>query len=352
MTSSTPSGTGQPSGSASDSGNPSGTGVPSGSGGSSSSGTGQPSGSASGSGNPSGTGQPSGSASGSGNPSGSGAPTGSGDPSGSGTGATGGGNGTSPTSTGSGGASGSGSGVSTTGTFTFLPTGTESSVPGITSLPDGARIILAVTAAAPPQKRHIWNMRRQSNTGGFIAGAGPSNSDSCDEADLFGVTDGQLLNGGEPIAVDAGVDYIPFKVNPEADISTTFSIVNGLLHWYNDEFSGGEAGFCQTPDGNVYITFAPNAGPADCAIVNVVTYYAQQCVDGQIVPVASLTSVPTPTATGPAGGNGGGPGSAETGVPHEKFIYVEGQAPDDVPCYETTLSYRSGEPTFLPHNEL
>ncbi|KAI8627934.1 hypothetical protein F5Y19DRAFT_440450 [Xylariaceae sp. FL1651] len=257
------------------------------------------------------------------------------------------GSGASPSGSATGGPSGSASGGAS-GTATSSPSGTASNVPGITNLPAGTLVILGVIPDIPAakKKRGVWNMRRQVTTGGFVGNAGPVNPDSCDQASLFGVEDGQLLAGGQDVATDPGVAYMAFKVMPSGTISTTFSIVNGVLHWYNDAFTGGEAGFCQTADGQVFITFQGDAAaPANCNSVTIVVYMATQCVDGQIVPGSGTGGSGVTSA--PSGG------ATNLPPPQEPYIFVEGQAPDDVPCYETTETWIPGEPTFLPsHNEL
>ncbi|KAI0458525.1 hypothetical protein F5B21DRAFT_435046 [Xylaria acuta] len=58
-----------------------------------------------------------------------------------------------------------------------------------------------------------------------------------------------------------------------------------------------------------------------------------------------------------AGGHGGNGGNGGDGhafgavpLPHQDFIFEEGHAPDDTPCWETTLGWVPGEPTFLPEH--
>ncbi|KAI1335317.1 hypothetical protein F5Y15DRAFT_419983 [Xylariaceae sp. FL0016] len=219
------------------------------------------------------------------------------------------------------------------------PSGSATSYPGIKTI--NSLVLLGVIPgdADQNQKRGVAALRRQATDGGFIGGAGPVNPASCDDATLFSLTNGELRSGGQPIATDPGVAYIPIHVNPTASISTTFSVVNGILHWYNTAFAGGEAGFCQVASGQVYATFAaPSTFPAGCAVVSIVVYESTQCQNGQIVP-GGPTSVP-----------GNGPGATATPLlPQERDIFPEGDAPDDELCVETTLSWVPGQPTFLPH---
>ncbi|KAF2964240.1 hypothetical protein GQX73_g9331 [Xylaria multiplex] len=251
-------------------------------------------------------------------------------------------------------------GSGTSGSVT--PTASGPGTPGITNLPSDTFIILQVAPYTPPTKRGAYNVRRQS-FGGFIGGAAPSNPSSCDKATLFGIRGGRLVSGTQSVATDPGVPYIPFRVSPTGSISTTFTIINGLLHWYNAAFTGGEAVFCQTVDGAVYAELLGDApGPAGCRRVDIVTYFVTQCVNGQIVPNSvgpggggsgsGSSGVVVPSSTGAPGSGGSGSGSGAD-VPEEDWVFREGHAPDNYPCYETTKSWVSGSSTFLPeHKEL
>ncbi|KAI0434825.1 hypothetical protein F5Y09DRAFT_189622 [Xylaria sp. FL1042] len=261
------------------------------------------------------------------------------------------------TSGGSGSATGPATGSQTSGTS---PSSTGPGVPGITNLPADSFIILQVAPHAPAKKREARHHRRQS-VGGFVGGAGPNNPNSCTDATLFGVRSGQLIVGSQPVATNPGVAYMKFTVQPAGTISRTFTIINGYLHWYNDQFTGGEAQFCQVTDGTVFILFrGDNSGPANCQRVDIATYYVNQCVNGQIIsgpitsgaPIGGNTgSTSTGTGIGMPTGTGGAGGSDEP-APEKDWYFREGHAPDNYPCMETTESWVRGEPTFLPHNEL
>ncbi|KAI1300467.1 hypothetical protein F5Y03DRAFT_229276 [Xylaria venustula] len=271
-------------------------------------------------------------------------------------------------STTSGGGSGSGSGTPTTittpvssGGATGSSSGSQSggasptgpAVPGITDLPADSYVLLEVAPYNPSKKLTARHQRRQS-TLGFVGGAGPSNPKSCDQASLFGVRNGELLSGGQPIATDAGAEYIVFKVNPGASITRTFTIINGYLHWYSPQFVDNEAQFCQIADGTVYASFrGDNSGPTGCQRVDILVYYAGQCVDGQIISGPVTSGVPTGGNGGATGTGTGKPtGTATPGgdddVPEADWVFKEGHAPDHYPCYETSETWIPGEPTFLP----
>lgn len=119
-----------------------------------------------------------------------------------------------------------------------------------------------------------WFSRRQAPVAaGFVGGAGPANPPSCDQAQQFQVVDGQLVAGDQAVRTDAGVAFMEFAVAPDGDISTTFAYVGGTLHWYNDAFYNGEAGFCRDSSGQVYITFGPpDTRPAACTTASLVVY--------------------------------------------------------------------------------
>lgn len=144
------------------------------------------------------------------------------------------------------------------------------------------------------------------------------------------------------------------KVVPAGSISTTFTVVNGVLFWYNDAFFGGQAGFCQIASGQVYATFgAPGTGPANCNAVSIVVYQANQCQNG-----APSTATPpiggpggpgataTGTATGGAGNNRGSPSSG--GVPSSSGIFRLTESLAGGICVTTTLAFVPGAPTFVP----
>ncbi|KAI0805494.1 hypothetical protein GGR55DRAFT_279287 [Xylaria sp. FL0064] len=263
------------------------------------------------------------------------------------------------TPVGSGGASGSGTSSPTSGAS---PSSTGPGIPGITDT--ASSVILQVAPHNPANNKREARHHRRQSVGGFVGGAGPNNPNSCTDATLFGIRSGQLLAGGQTVSTDAGVAYMQFKFDPAGSISRTFTIINGYLHWYNDQFTGGQAQFCQVTDGTVYILFrGDNSGPANCQRVDIVTYYATQCVNGLIISGPVTSGAPTggdggstntgtggsmPTGTGGAGGSDG----SDMDTPEKDWLFREGHAPDNYPCMETTKSWVPGEPTFLPHNEL
>ncbi|KAK8103736.1 uncharacterized protein PG998_010769 [Apiospora kogelbergensis] len=216
------------------------------------------------------------------------------------------------------------------------------------------------------QKRDLSELYRRQSLGGFVGGAGPINPASCSDATPFNLTQGRLTSGGQAVATDPGVPFMAIRVTPGGSISTTFTVVNGILAWYNPAFFGGQAGFCQVASGQVFATFgAPGTGPAGCGTVSVVVYRATQCQNGAIIS-ATPTTLAGPTATGGgdggsgsgsgsgsgAGGNGNGNGNGGSGpsggVPSSSGIYRLNQSPTGAICVTTTLAFVPGAPTFVP----
>ncbi|RYP89237.1 hypothetical protein DL769_000142 [Monosporascus sp. CRB-8-3] len=108
---------------------------------------------------------------------------------------------------------------------------------------------------------------------------------------------GRFLGADKPLSVDPGVRYIDMSSFPGGSISTTFSIVGGILVWENDAFFNGAAGFCQASNGTVYAHFTAAGGPESCVPIDLVVYMAQQCQNGVIDPMTSLPG------SGPTGTN-------------------------------------------------
>ncbi|KAI1878529.1 uncharacterized protein JN550_000711 [Neoarthrinium moseri] len=181
----------------------------------------------------------------------------------------------------------------------------SSELPRVTSIADGPiflGVLLDGGAAKNNTKRDFPPSRSRSSkrqtTGGFIGGAGPTNPESCSDATSFNLTDGQLVSGGQAVRTDPAVAFMPLQVQPSGSISTTFAVVDGVLHWFNDAFYQGEAGFCQTADGEIQLTFVSEAGwPAGCTAVSLAVYEDRQCQDGTLVLAPTTASAATSTAT-------------------------------------------------------
>lgn len=116
---------------------------------------------------------------------------------------------------------------------------------------------------------------RQTNvidTGlGYVASVGVTAA--CAQAFTFAISSGALINIGlgDFVSTDPGVAYISLSTFTSGSITTTFVITNGVLHWYNSAFYGGEAQFCELND-HIYASFTSAGGPVGCVRVNLVTY--------------------------------------------------------------------------------
>ncbi|KAK9776481.1 hypothetical protein SCAR479_06804 [Seiridium cardinale] len=234
--------------------------------------------------------------------------------------------------------------------------------PGVTNMPEDEIILAILPVDAGPlvnlTRRGLGDLaKRQATDGGFVGGAAPINPDSCNDATPFNLTNGRLGSGGQFVATNPGIAYKEFKVSPTGSISTTFTVSNGVLAWYNDVFYGGQAGFCQVPSGQIFITFGiPGTEPVDCEFVFLVVYERGQCnPDGAIISITStISSISTAVSAGtattispgtltttatPSGSGGDGSGLASaTILPQSQDIFPFSASPADEICVETTLS--------------
>ncbi|KAF5664272.1 hypothetical protein FHETE_7154 [Fusarium heterosporum] len=152
--------------------------------------------------------------------------------------------------------------------------------------PQGRSIIFQVSI--PNDNKRSINKRA---TGGFV---GNDNPGKCTFAAVFNLAEGQLFESGMPIYYAAGEDYKELSgqdVPPSGSIKTTFAAGGDGLVFTNSGLPNGEAGFCQGPDGQVYITFT--SGPPGCVVVNLAAYEATQCQNGRLVGVDDPSSVST-----------------------------------------------------------
>ncbi|KAI0002329.1 hypothetical protein F4779DRAFT_134189 [Xylariaceae sp. FL0662B] len=118
---------------------------------------------------------------------------------------------------------------------------------------------------------------------GFVGNSTNPSPDECTNAQVYIQGRGELHNVGKAISVNPGVPYINIADFPGGSISTTFSVVNGILVWRNESFYNGTAGFCQVNEGDVYATFTQDGGPFNCTSVNLVVYTVNRCQAGEIV---------------------------------------------------------------------
>jgi hypothetical protein len=150
---------------------------------------------------------------------------------------------------------------------TSLPSSTTGSAPTSANFePIGQRIILLITPSGGNTKRDV---------GGFV---GKDNSDICTFATVFLHGQGSLSQDGIPFAY-LGNDYQKFEPSPALPIdpiTTTFSSEGGVLRFANSALPNGQASFCQTSDGQVYIAFTSK--PSGCIPVTLNVYAGRQLI--------------------------------------------------------------------------
>ncbi|KAG9498208.1 hypothetical protein J7337_011103 [Fusarium musae] len=131
------------------------------------------------------------------------------------------------------------SGQTTFGQTTFASPSTTGLVE-----PQGQTVIFLIQLPDDDRKRNI-NKRA---VGGFV---GEGNPDTCTFASSFNLAGGQLFKNANPIYYD-GEDFkeLDSQGTPPADATTKgFASTGTSLSFRNDDLPDGEAGFCQTSDG-------------------------------------------------------------------------------------------------------
>ncbi|CVL06936.1 uncharacterized protein FMAN_12028 [Fusarium mangiferae] len=165
-----------------------------------------------------------------------------------------------------------------------------------TPQPSGRSIILQIQPPTTNRRRNI----KGAPVGGFVGG-----SKVCTFALDFTLSvEGQLLAGGVPVFY-AGEDFKPLSEqkpigNSGNIITKTFTESNGVLVFKNSSLPTGEAGFCQTSNGIVYITFSSQ--PSGCVPVALRIYEVQQCQNGRIIDRSTTSSSATSTSEAASSG--------------------------------------------------
>ncbi|KAK6709486.1 hypothetical protein SNK04_010432 [Fusarium graminearum] len=122
--------------------------------------------------------------------------------------------------------------------------------------PAGRSVIFQVSVTGNEKR----NIHKRQATGGFVGNDKPK---SCTFATTFILSEGKLFEGGAPIYY-SGESY---KELSGQDVPASGSIIktfedSGRLTFRNSGLPNGRAGFCQSPDGIVYVTFT--SGPVGC----------------------------------------------------------------------------------------
>ncbi|KAG5766096.1 hypothetical protein H9Q72_005846 [Fusarium xylarioides] len=154
--------------------------------------------------------------------------------------------------------------------------------------PQGQTVIFLIQLPDDDRKRSI----NKREVGEFV---GDGSTDTCTFAASFNLAVGQLFKNGNPIYY-AGEDYkeLDGQGTPPSDaITKGFASTGTSLRFQNEALPNGVAGFCQTSDGQVYITFSSE--PPGCTPVTLGVYDVSQCQNGKLVGVDDSSSI-SPTA--------------------------------------------------------
>ncbi|KAL7759045.1 hypothetical protein ACKLNR_011472 [Fusarium oxysporum f. sp. zingiberi] len=130
--------------------------------------------------------------------------------------------------------------------------------------------------------------------GGFVGDGSP---DTCTFASSFNLAEGQLFKSGNPIYY-SGEAYKELESQgrpPSGAITKGFASTGTSLSFQNNELPNGEAGLCQTSDGQVYITFT--SAPPGCTPVTLGVYDVSRCQNGKLVGVDDLSSTSSMVTT-------------------------------------------------------
>ncbi|RKL51383.1 hypothetical protein BFJ70_g104 [Fusarium oxysporum] len=156
--------------------------------------------------------------------------------------------------------------------------------------PEGQTVIFLIQLPDDDRKRSI----NKREVGGFVGDGSP---DTCTFASSFNLAEGQLFKSGNPIYY-SGEAYKELEsqgLPPSDAITKGFASTGTSLSFQNNELPNGEAGFCQTSDGQVYITFT--SAPPGCTPVTLGVYDVSRCQNGKLVGVDDLSSTSSMVTT-------------------------------------------------------
>jgi hypothetical protein len=115
--------------------------------------------------------------------------------------------------------------------------------------------------------------RRQSSGGVFVNGQGTS-TDSCTNAVVYTLVNGQLFanttSSTTQFGTDPNIDYTPFTPSSTpGTINSTFAVdAQNNLMWNNVAFYNNFAQWCIRADNTIYAVFvASTLAPGDCVFV-------------------------------------------------------------------------------------
>ncbi|KAI7758965.1 hypothetical protein LZL87_009960 [Fusarium oxysporum] len=149
--------------------------------------------------------------------------------------------------------------------------------------PEGQTVIFLIQLPDDDRKRSI----NKREVGGFVGDGSP---DTCTFAFSFNLAEGQLFKNGNPIYYSGEVykELESQGLPPSDAITKGFASTGTSLSFQNNELPNGEAGFCQTSDGQVYISFT--SAPPGCTPVTLGVYDVSRCQNGKLVGVDDLSS--------------------------------------------------------------
>ncbi|EWY82838.1 hypothetical protein FOYG_14927 [Fusarium oxysporum NRRL 32931] len=156
--------------------------------------------------------------------------------------------------------------------------------------PEGQTVIFLIQLPDDDRKRSI----NKREVGGFVGDGSP---DTCTFASSFNLAEGQLFKSGNPIyySGEAYKELDSQELPPSDAITKGFASTGTSLSFQNNELPNGEAGFCQTSDGQVYITFT--SAPPGCTPVTLGVYDVSRCQNGKLVGVDDLSSTSSMVTT-------------------------------------------------------
>ncbi|KAG4281981.1 hypothetical protein FPRO06_10885 [Fusarium proliferatum] len=169
---------------------------------------------------------------------------------------------------------------------------TTLAAPTTTSIiePEGQTVIFLIRLPDDDRKRSI----NKREVGGF----GDGSPDTCTFASTFNLAQGQLFKIGNPIFY-SGEDFKQLEGQgvPSSDAVTKgFASTGTSLSFQNDDLPNGEAGFCQTSNGRVYITFT--SAPPGCTPVALGVYDESIIVSEEATSLSSEAVEPSTSSFG------------------------------------------------------
>ncbi|OAG34892.1 hypothetical protein AYO21_10942 [Fonsecaea monophora] len=176
--------------------------------------------------------------------------------------------------------------------------------------------------------------KRQGNV--FLGGTGQA-TDSCQNAVVYNLVNGQLFAnssaGALQFGTTSGTTYANFTASASpGDITTAFSVdTQNNLMWSNAAFYNNRARFCVLPDNTIVAVFSdPLVAPSDCLFVSLSMTRVSSCAaavgapqqSGPAGPSGALWSIWTSGPSGPSGPAGATGATGPKGADSIQFAYL------------------------------